>query len=156
MKKIIFIILFLCIAASSIQAEELPMASRLGVGLNYPGISLRYWFKRCGIEVKGQFGEDIQIYGLRWYKGVFGSHNPVIYLGLEGDYIGFKGDESKGTGGAYEVFLGGELLIKKPITINIDIGPSFIVLKDKDTSEIQSGFDIICNIGINYYFGGTQ
>ena len=48
------------------------------------------------------------------------------------------------------------MLVKDPITINIDVGPSFILLRDKDTSEAQSGFDIVCNVGVNYYFGAKR
>lgn len=159
MKKIILfnLILIICILSiSKLQAREFPMQNRLGIGLNYPGISAKYWLKRFCFEVKRQFGEGIQLYGLRIYKAIYKKFNPLLYIGAEGDYVSFKGEESKGSGIAIEVFVGGEIFIKNSLSINIDIGPSYIGLKDKDTSIAQSGFDIIANIGVNYYFGSKK
>ncbi len=73
---------------------------------------------------------------------------------MEGDFVTFKGDDSKGTGIAGELFVGGEYFFAKSFSVQLDLGPAFISLKDtKDTSESVSGLEYVVNFGINYYFG---
>jgi len=98
---IFLLLLTLIICTSNLFAEE----NKLGIGANYLGVSVRYWLSRVCFEAKGQYGEGIQIYGLRIYKAILNSYNPILYMGLEGDYISFDGEESKGAGGAYEILI---------------------------------------------------
>lgn len=51
-----------------------------GVGLNYPGVGLRYFFvDRYAAEIRGQFEKDILVAGLRVYR-YFGQISQVIPL----------------------------------------------------------------------------
>lgn len=125
-----------------------------GIGINYPGIGIRYFFSnKISLEGKGQFDKDIVVGGLRGYY-YFSSENKVMFFtGIESDFISFKGDVSKGNGYVGELFIGGETFFANNLSIQLDIGPAFIFLKDKDTSLKADGIDVIVNFGINYYFG---
>jgi len=123
-----------------------------GVGLNYPGIGIRYLFSnRLSLECKGQYADDITVAGLRGYYYLSSRANILLFTGIETDYISFKGEESEGTGIASEFFVGGEYFFIRNISIQLDIGPAYIYLKDKDVSVTVDGIEYVVNIGINYY-----
>lgn len=149
--KYYLFIIFLGFFSLPLQAKMLK--NKTGVGINYPGISAKHWFENYGLGAKAQFADSVQVYGLRTYRKILSLHNPILYGGVEADYLFFKGDIAKGNGIASELFVGMEYLFKSPFSLSMDIGPSFIFLNDKDTSETESGFDVILNIGVNYYFG---
>lgn len=135
-----------------------------GVGINYPGLGARYFLSdKISLELKGQFETNITVGGLRGYyyfnpksKSKTKTKSKSTYLlfaGLEGDYVSFKGDVSKGTGLAGELFIGGEYFFTKSFSLQLDLGPALISLTDKDTSESVNGVEYVTNFGINYYFG---
>lgn len=129
--------------------------SRLGIGLNYPGIGIRYEMSYNSlIELKGQFGSDITLAGLRGYYNLKQITPTKLFAGIEADYITFKGEKSEGSGYAAEIFFGGEYFLTSRLALQLDLGPAFISLTDKKTSVKQDGIEVVVNIGINYYFGG--
>jgi len=127
---------------------------KFGVGLNYPGLGVRYFLSdKISVELKSQIEKDIFIGGLRGYYYFKPDSKLALFTGLEGDYVSFKGDDSKGTGIAGEVFVGGEYFFAKSLSFQLDLGPALVSIKDDDTSESVTGLEYVVNFGINYYFG---
>lgn len=125
-----------------------------GVNINYPGLGARYFLSdKISLELKGQFETNITVGGLRGYYYFNPKSTYLLFAGLEGDYVSFKGDVSKGTGLAGELFVGGEYFFTKSFSLQLDLGPALISLTDKDTSESVNGTEYVTNFGINYYFG---
>lgn len=124
------------------------------VGLNYPGLGMRYFLgNRLSLEIKGQHEKDITVVGMRMNFYFKRQGAVLLFAGLEGDYLKFEGNVSEGSGYAGEVFLGGETFVAKGLSLQVDIGPAFIQVKDDDTKLKEDGVEIVTNIGINYYFG---
>jgi len=142
---LIFLILPAMVRADGIKG-------RLGLGLNYPGVSARYGLSnKFALEMKGQFGSGVTVFGPRAYY-YFGTDSKVcLFAGVELDYVSFKGDVSSGGGIAIEPFLGGDYFISKHLALGLDIGPAFIAISDKDTDESVSGMEFVANINITLY-----
>jgi len=142
------IVLYLPVSAEAAKGD-------LSVGLNYPGLGVKYSISnKIALEVKGQSAMDITVIGLRgnYFFKPEGDKKLKFFTGLEADFISFKGEVSKGSGIAAEVFAGGEYFVNKKLAIQLDLGPAFISLTDSDYSESVSGIEYVVNFGINYYF----
>lgn len=158
MKRILYtalLLFFLLLPYSSAAGEEaLP---RWGVGLNYPGAGIKYLFNnRLSLELRGQFADDIVIGGLRGNYYFNPDSNAVLFMGIESDYVSFKGEESKGHGFAEELYLGIEFFLLSRFSLQVDFGPAFIILKDKESSLSVNGIEYVVNFGLNWYFGSQQ
>ena len=126
----------------------------ISIGLNYPGVGIRYFFTNTtSLELKAQSENNVSAVGLRFYRYFGSGSNMCFFWGLEGDYVTFKGTTSEGTWFATEVLVGGEYFFTKNLSFQADIGPAFISLADKNTTESVSGLEYVINFGINYYFG---
>lgn len=131
---------------------------KTGIGLNYPGFSIRY-FKSNGTawEAKLQAETNILVVGARLNKYAdLKSNNKIqIIKGLEADYVSFRGDVSEGYGFALEAFLGAEYSITKKLSFQLDFGPAVIGLFDRDVAEVRAGgsLEFVLNLGVNYYIG---
>lgn len=148
----LLIAICLVTGTSSIYAKD--TKGNIGINLNYPGVGIRYFFSPFfSMEAKGQFESDVTVGGLRGYI-YFTPHAPVrLFTGLEGDYCSFKGEVSKGQGYAGQFFVGGETFLSKRLSLQMDIGPAYISLEDKDTKVKTSGIEYIVNMGITFYIG---
>ena len=126
----------------------------IAVGVNYPGFGVRYFLKdKIAPEFKLQFESGVSVLGLRGYYYLSKTAKYLLFSGLEFDIISFKGGDSKGSGFAGEIFIGGEYFFAKNFSFQLDLGPAIISLKDKDTSESVNGAEYVANLGVNYYFG---
>mgnify|MGYP001044483381 CR=1 FL=1 len=151
------LVLLILVFAFHCVSEAIDNKGKIGIGLNYPGVGIRYGLtKKFTLEAKGQFGSDISLGGLRVYYNFKSPERINLFGGLEGDYVNFKGEKSEGTGYVTEVFLGGEYFTTKRLALQLDFGPAFISLTDKNTQVKQEGVEYVVNFGINYYFGGAQ
>ena len=126
-------------------------------GVNYPGVNFRLFFsKGFAAELKAQYMDKIGVGGLLlyFYPRVFkaGASPLKFFWGIEGDYISFKGDLSKGSGYAAEAFGGVEIFLFKGLSLQADIGPAYIGIADKKTSINSSGLQFVVNSGMNFYF----
>lgn len=149
---LLFFLFLLC--ATVTGAELMP---RWGVGLNYPGAGIKYLFNdKLSLELRGQFAEDIVIGGLRGNYYFNPESNAVLFMGIESDYVSFKGEESKGHGFAEELYLGMEFFLLSHFSLQVDFGPAFIILKDKESSLSVRGIEYVVNFGLNWYFGSQQ
>jgi len=130
---------------------------KIGIGLNYPGIGVRYFFTdRFSLEARGYYEKNILISGPRLSR-YFGLITGVFpYLGLEADYVSFKGEFSKGSGIFTQALLGGEYFIGRKVSVQLDFGPAYIFLKDKKYSVSVGGIEYVTNFGISYYFGAEH
>ena len=150
--KPVFFLFIFAIFCSPVYGEV--SKGDFAIGLNYPGFGMRYFLSdKTSIEAKGQIDKKIGVYGLRTYY-YFNPKSQFLFLsGLEGDYVTFEGKDSKGVGFAGEIFAGGEFFFTKSLSLQMDLGPAFVALKDKNMSESASGFEYVANFGLNYYFG---
>lgn len=142
-----------CISVISAHAGE--NEGSLNLDINYPGVGLRYFFSdSTAIELRGQYEKDATIMGARLYlfPGLFKKEGVVPYWGIEGDYGSFKGTYSKGNGYAGGGFAGLEYFLGKSFSAQMDVGASYLSLKDADTTLTQGGLEFILNLGVNIYF----
>jgi hypothetical protein len=124
------------------------------VGINYPGLSGKYFFSdNFSLEVRGQKGDNIFTGGLRGNLYFNPAYKTVLFSGVEADYLAFKGEESKGTGLAGEVFFGLEYFFLDNFSFQADLGPAYIHLKDNDSALTVSGIEYVVNFGFNWYPG---
>lgn len=129
-------------------------AGKFGIGLNYAGGGIRVNpLDNIGVEVRGQYEPDILVVGgrLQRYFGFFG--NPLVYIGVEGAYVTFKGDASEGTGYAAAGMVGGEYFLwGNRFSVAVDFGPAYVALDEKDYAISVTGVEFIANVGITFYF----
>lgn len=149
-KKTVLLVILLLILPALVNADNIK--GRLGMGLNYPGVSLRYGLSnKFALELKGQFGSGVTVLGPRAYYYFITESKVCLFAGAEFDYVSFKGDVSSGDGMVIEPFLGGDYFISKYLALGLDFGPAFIALSDKDTEESVSGMEFVANINITLY-----
>lgn len=138
-----------------IPPTERGIKGRVGLGVNYPGVGLKVGLsQRFMFEARGQFGEGVSAYGGRIYY-YFNPQGRICYLtGIEGALISFKGKFSEGSGYCLLALLGGEYFLAKIFSFQLDFGPAYIYIKDKETAFSKSTFDYVINLGLNLYLGG--
>jgi len=123
------------------------------LGALYPGASIKYITgNKSAWELRAQSGSGILALGPRYYRYFTRDANPRLFLGIEADYITFKGKASKGAGYAGGAFLGGEIFLTKHIGLIMDFGPMYINLKENEYSQSDSGIDYMVNLGIYWHF----
>ena len=152
-------VVFLSLVASVADAD---VDGRIGrgrfaIGLNSPGVGLRYFLlNRYCLEIRSQFEPGVLVPGARIcrYSGPLAGIFP--YFGVEGAYAQYKGDEATGVGYAGAAFLGGEYYVFKRISVQIDFGPGYVSLDDKEYDVDVSGIEFVVNAGLNYYFGRAR
>ena len=130
-------------------------SSNFSIGLNYPGISVKYKINpKIALEARYQSYEGVALYGPRVYK-ISGNNTGklVTFYGVELDMVSFQGVITRGSGLAVEPFFGGELAISRNLSAQLDFGPAFISLNDSNFSVSQSGLEFVVNFGLNIYFG---
>lgn len=139
--------------ALSAPAPVLAGQHQVALGVNYPGLSFKYFPKsNLSLEPKVQFGNEVFAAGLRcnYY------FSRAIYSGAELSFVTFEGELSEGAGMAVTLYGGLEIFTTDSISLQLDIGPTLLFLSDKNWDVSGSYFDILGNIGINYYFGGRK
>jgi hypothetical protein len=143
------------VAALAMPAFAGAYKGDVGIGLNYPGLGVRYMLSdRTALEAKAQVETGILVAGLRWYRSFSLQERSRFFWGLEGDYVNFTGEVSKGNGYAAAAFVGGEYFAAKRLSLQMDLGPAYIGLTDGDTTVSVNGVEFVLNLGINYYLGG--
>ena len=127
--------------------------NKWALGFVYPGAAIRYQTsEKIALEVKAQASSGIVVAGPRFYYYLGSGSKLSFFCGVEGDYIGFKGKVSKGSGFAGGVFIGGEIPIIKQLSLSMDFGPMYMKLSETEFSESVSGMDYIVNMGIYWRF----
>ena len=134
-----------------------PGKGAFAISLNYPGAGIKYFMSESlALEIKGQAGEGVRVGGLRLYNYFRTADRMLFFMGLEADYIDFKGEVSRGTGVAGELFGGFEYFLTPSISLQADFGPAYIYLKDRSNPVSISGVDYVANFGFSFYWGGTR
>jgi hypothetical protein len=159
----VLVLVILSLAIFSKMALANDLSRRLGFGLGWPYVSLKYGLTpRFSIEGRGAFGEGIGVYGARLYYNFNPYDRAVIFTGLEGDYVNFDVDIEdeeegmKGKGYVGYLFVGGEYFINDNFTFNLDIGPAYIDLTEGEFDLNVSGIEWLYNLGINFYLGSSK
>lgn len=150
----------LCFAALSLGARgycaDFNAAGKgaYGLSLNYPGAGVKYFFSdRYAMEIRGQAAEGVTAGGLRFYDNFRAADRMNIFWGLEADYISFKGEVSRGSGAAGELFCGFEYFVTRSASFQADFGPAYIYLKDRDSSISSGGVEFVANFSFAFYWG---
>ena len=125
----------------------------VGVGLNYPGVGLRYFFlDRCLVEARGQYDPEVVALGLRGARYIAPRGELLPYFGVEGDYLVFEGELTRGRGYFIEAFAGIETFLHADrISFQFDFGPSYVWLRDRGFDVSVSGVEYVVNFGFIYY-----
>ncbi len=130
------------------------------MGISYPGASLRYFLADGGaLELVGQFQKDVSVGGLRYYSYPKSMAQGGVFLpfwALEADYVGFKGDYSKGNGFGGGAFAGLEYRLGRRVSLQTDLGALYLSVRDTDSSLSESGLEFLINLGVNFYFFGGK
>ncbi|MBA7518338.1 hypothetical protein ES705_10408 [subsurface metagenome] len=136
------------------EKHPVELAERGSLGLNWPGVSARYWLKTTGdifysLEGRAQFEKGVSAFGGRACICLSRTYAFVSYVGAEIDYIKFKSEMTSGTGFAYYGLLGGEIFFTRKMAFGLDFGPAYITIGDKDYSVGNIHF--VVNLGLNFY-----
>lgn len=124
------------------------------LGLNYPGASLRLHLnERYALEGRFQAESGVWAGGFRGYRYFSPAGRVHPFAGLEGDYVGFKEGDAKGSGLAGIAFAGGEYFFAPRLSAQLDVGAGWLGLKDDATSLTDGGLEFVVNVGVNWYFG---
>jgi hypothetical protein len=128
---------------------------KVGLGINYPGVSLRYCFNQIvSIEGRGQISsgsDNASAFGGRLYCNILKTHRVITYGCIEGDVVSFKGGDSNASGYLGGVFAGLEYFIRNNLSLQGDIGPAFVSLNG---NSVQVGsLHYVVNFGLTYYLG---
>lgn len=127
------------------------------LGVNFPGANLRIFFSdSIAAELRGQYINKILTVGPRlyYYPSILGFNNAPLrpFIGVEGDFISFKGEYTKGNGAAFGGVLGVEYFLSRRVSVQTDVGPYYIMLDDNDSAISQTGLEFVLNFGVNFYF----
>ena len=148
---------FLSLAATAAAADTETYGRSDALGINYPGGNLKIFLSDSfAAELRGQYVDTVLTGGTRlyYYPSVSGFNNARLrpFLGVEGDYISFKGKLSKGNGAAAGAVAGVEYFLSRRLSVQTDAGPYYIMLKDKSSALKQDGLEFVLNFGVNFYF----
>ena len=138
----VILVLFALILTDQARGEQ----GKLGLGINYPGIQLRY----DQLEFKVQFGALNTILAGRGYFPILkipvDGLNLNPYWGIEGGYILSSYLKGGVEGGG---FAGVEVEFNRNIKLNADIGLYLVDVWGKG-NVLDIG--LVTNLGVYYYF----
>jgi outer membrane protein with beta-barrel domain len=132
---------------------------RLSIGLNYTGGQVRWNFSpHWATELQYQQGKassnygDVksQVYGLRIYRFFNTSSRFSLYTGPEYAYAQAKPETSsfRVKGFVLGAYGGLEYRVTKRISVDADLGPYVISLKETQTKEDSTNLDFVLNTAI--------
>jgi len=154
----VIVIMVLGIGFSSTTA-----LAEIKIGTNYPGIQLGWLDSggRYALEIRGEYdfgGGKIWALGPRmsYYflpLSLF-KRKVALFCALEGDYISFKGQVSKGTGYCFQAMGGVEQpIVGQRVSLEATFGGVYLSLTDSKTGLSESSVEgPIFQIGLNFYF----
>ena len=156
--------LFICLGAFLLGGrahasgvEDEVGGGTFGLGLNYPGVGMRYFMNdRFALEAKAQKEQNVLVGGFRLYNYFRPAHGLFLILGVEGDYVHYKSDVSMGSGYAGGAFAGVELFVLPRVTLQADFGPTYVSLRDQNELISVGSIEYVVNFGINAYWGGSS
>ncbi|MFA5859815.1 MAG: hypothetical protein WC955_12205 [Elusimicrobiota bacterium] len=139
------------------KSEGNLIANRLSLGLNYPGINVKYSFlNNFALDVHYQGSATVGVAGTRaCYYYVFPKIIIVPYLGLELDYLQYKNQQSNDwtiTGSYVGGLLGVEYFFSRVLSVCADIGYGNMNMASTTVSDVSYLTDkYVANIGLNLY-----
>ncbi len=142
---------------NAVTENQHPFGHSTSVGVNFPGASARMFLsENFAAELRGQYQYRILTAGPRlyYYPQIAGMGDSRIlpFISIEGAYVSFKGNVSKGNGLAYGANAGMEYFLSRRVSIQADAGPYYIMLNDDSSSIEQTGLEFVMNFGVNFYF----
>lgn len=156
-----FVLLLPAASRAADQITALPDHEKYGhstaLGVNFPGVNVRMFFSdSIAAEIRGQYLNKIFTAGPRlyYYPSILGFNNAPLrpFIGVEGDFISFKGEYTKGNGAAFGGVIGVEYFLSRSVSVQTDAGPYYIMLDDNDSAISQTGLEFVLNFGVNFYF----
>lgn len=152
MKTIAVLAALIALAAPAAAQSR---AGASAVQLSPMGAGVRYFFTdRLGVAVKGEFDRDVRLFGLRetWhFKTLRKSIQP--FFGLEQSAVLFNDGRARAGGYAAGLFAGGEWFISRSFSLQADLGPALVGLRDSESGVTESGVGLAFNFGINWTWG---
>ncbi len=135
--------------------------TRVGLGLNYPGLGVRVHLgDRYALEARGQFEPGVLVGGARAYLTLLSLGRLVLCAAAEGDYGTYAVKESWGTveaaGAAVGGFVTAEYYVWKRLALQLDLGMARVGLTggQADVSVSAAGVSLVTGVGLTWYVGG--
>jgi len=126
---------------------------RLSVGFGISSLSLKFPLSQRWV-VEGKLGaeKDFVFGGGRVYFNFNPQKKLIFYMGGEYSHVIFDTETLSGKGDILMAFLGGEQMLTERISLYLDAGPAFSVLKEESSSARHKtkNVDTVINIGVNF------
>ena len=136
-----------------VSAAQNNAAARWALGLEYPGLSARYYFSPASsLEARFQAADGVSVLSARWNCHARRQRALLPLYGAELGAVSFKGRTSKGGGFALGIFGGVEKYFSRSFSVQADAGPYLVNIADERTQITEGGLVFAVNFGINYYF----
>ena len=136
----------------ALRCDPRVAGGRFGLGVNFPGIGLRYFvFDLWAVEAIGQAESGVVVAGGRLcrYFGPLGRVAP--YVGIEGDVGNYKSGDITTSGWAGMVVGGIEYFVFPKFSVQVDVGPAYATMTHAKTDISASGIEFVVNLGLTYY-----
>jgi len=147
--------LSLVLVLLSSPAAAAAMKGKVAAGINYPGLSLRYYpSDNYSLELRAQASDGVFAAGFRCSRYLRTTAAALPFWGLEADFLSFKGASSEGGGVALGALAGLEYFVARKVSVQLDGGPYLVSISDRRTGLSSGGLVFAANLGFNYYFGG--
>jgi len=136
---------------SQSQVRSLAEPEKLGIGLGYPYICVKYNFiPAISSEIKYATGDGVNVIAGRLYWNfLFPIKGLNIFTGMEYGAVIFNETDMSGTGTEASLFVGGEYFLADRFSFHMDLGPSAISLKNESAGV--EGVEWIANLALYYY-----
>jgi hypothetical protein len=137
--------------------DEIKTHNKIYLGVGYPYVSLIWDFSEdWSLEPRIAVGEDIVATGARLNYLLSTFDKVSFYTGLESYYITFRTEGLEGWGLMAEGFLGARYSITDDLVFNLDIGPTYIYLSEKEGYSVDYLGDWVVNLGLRLLLWGRS
>ncbi|MBN2407720.1 MAG: hypothetical protein JXJ19_08485 [Elusimicrobia bacterium] len=126
---------------------------KFGFGAGYPYLLVNWGFyPNWSIEPRVAFGSGIYTVGSRLNYIIKKWTKIELYSGFEYHYVNFDTEDIEGTGSLFDCFMGTSYHFNDKLMFELDMGPAYIYLKEKEKKYSKSYFgDIIVNMTLKYF-----
>jgi hypothetical protein len=136
----------------ALRADPRVAGGRFGLGVNFPGIGLRYFVADLwAVEAVGSMEPGVVVGGLRFCRYFAPMGRAAPYVGIEGDLGNYKDKGISSDGWAGMALAGIEYFVWPKFSAQADVGPAYARLTHAKTAISASGIDFVVNFGLTYY-----
>ncbi|OGS21070.1 MAG: hypothetical protein A2252_04030 [Elusimicrobia bacterium RIFOXYA2_FULL_39_19] len=153
-RSFLFAVLIISFTAAAHSAQEFEHGN-MGITFGYPSVGFRYFQSdTMAIEPRVQSDQGLMVAGFRGYRYFYGysADNVFLISGFDMEYIQYDSPDSTGTGYMGAFFMGIEYFFSDKFALQLDTGPGYLRLQDKDVNVFDETMFFSVNAGLNWYF----